>query len=263
MNLRYLNVISLLLAAGTLTAGTLVYKTGKNENEKIVSDVEIVSMDLKNITIKRGKSQKTIPRHWVRKYFSSDIKGAGQFEDNTSDYTVTITNVKVPLKGCIKVKNSKSKKKSIQTSEFEVEFTVSRKYEKHKSKAMKMPYIYLHILTTRSKSYGKHPVYTYCYPKEAKIRSKTYDEAKIMEKVNEIDRPNIWNNSAFKGYLGSGNSQRPGKVGGRCARIPLKGIKDKTILAYHIEIWGKNRIVATKDWSKAGYKPGNSWWKHY
>ncbi|MCP3965009.1 MAG: hypothetical protein GY750_10590 [Lentisphaerae bacterium] len=82
MNLKLLKAITLLVTAGTLTAATLVYKTSKNKEEKTVSDIEIVSIDKGSITIKRGKSQKTIPLRWVQKYYSTDIK-AGEFDDNT------------------------------------------------------------------------------------------------------------------------------------------------------------------------------------
>ncbi|MCP3965008.1 MAG: hypothetical protein GY750_10595 [Lentisphaerae bacterium] len=125
-----------------------------------------------------------------------------------------------------------------------------------------MPYFYLYVLTSRSKSYGNRPVYSFYYPKEAKVFSKTYDEAKIMEKVNEIDRPNIWNDN-FKSHLGRGRSKTFSPLGGRLISIPLKGIKDKNIIAYHIEAWGKKKVVATKNWVKTGYIPGKTWWKRY
>ncbi len=47
------------------------------------------------------------------------------------------------------------------------------------------------------------------------------------------------------------------------ARGGSKGIKDKNIIAYHIEAWGKKKVVATKNWVKTGYIPGKTWWKRY
>jgi hypothetical protein len=252
---------TLLLAASLpVMAGTLIYKVNKKAEPQTASKVKIISIEKGYITIEQNKGKKTIPLRWIEKYYDTDIQG-GAFEDNTSDYTVSITNVKMPKSG-YETTNKKSKKKRM-TSECEIEYSISRKTEPGKSKSMKMPYFYLYVLTTRSKSYGKLPVEDYYYPKEAKVKSKTYDEAKIVEKVTSLDRPLVWNGG--RDSMRSSTSRREGfsGMGGRVAKIPLKNVKYRKIIAYHIEVWGKSKIVAEKTWNDPSYKIGKLWWKKY
>ena len=124
-----------------------------------------------------------------------------------------------------------------------------------------IPVFYLFVLTTSSKSYGQRPIYTYYYPDEAKIKSSTYDEAKIIEAVTSMDRPRIYHGGRTRlgkiGKLTSASGYRP-------AIIPLKGIKNQKIIAYHLEIWGKDKMIATKDWhDSTRHNVGKDWWKRY
>lgn len=125
-----------------------------------------------------------------------------------------------------------------------------------------MPYFYLFVLTTGSESYGRRPVYTYYYPTEAKVSSKTYDEAKIIEAVTAMKRPRLYkNNNSTR--LSTGHKSLSYSSGYKPIKIPLKKIRGKRIIAYHLEIWGKSKKILEKNWDDKSYKVGKNWWKRY
>ncbi|MDD5727063.1 MAG: hypothetical protein PHV59_00735 [Victivallales bacterium] len=242
-----------------LDAGTIVYKTSPKDEEHILSDIKIISIAKKTVTIKYGSGVRTIPLGYLVSYYDSNIK-IGDFADNTCDYSVTISSVEMPATGYEYKKVNKKKKKT--TGECEIEFSVSKKTEKGKSKNIRMPYFYLFILTTSTESYGRRPVYTFCYPDEAKVNLKTYDEARIIEVVNAMERPLLYNDGAST-RLGTGHKSLSYASGCKPISISLKGIKDRRIIAYHLEVWGKKEMVVQKDWKDSTYKIGNNWWKRY
>jgi hypothetical protein len=165
----------------------------------------------------------------------------------------------MPESGYTYERNKKTKKKSKKTSECEIEFSVNKKYDKNTSKTIRMPYFYLYVLTSSSESYGKRPVYTYYYPKEAKVKSKTYDKAKVIEAVRALERPRIYNDGRDK------FAKAIGKIdsGAHSFKISLKGIKNRQIIAYYLEVWGKEDIIYQKSWHDVKYNPGKDWWKRY
>ena len=244
-----------------LNAGTIIYKTSKNSEKNILAEVKIISISKGAVTIKHGKGIRTIPLSYLSAYYDTDINSGG-FADNTCEYTVSIRDIKKPETGYTYKKIKKSKKKKRETSNFEIEFAVQKKAEKGKSKSIRMPYFYLYVLTTGNKPYGKRPILFFCYPDEAKVRSKTYDEAKIIEAVNSMERPRIYHGekSSFSGKIGKLTSAS----GYRPAVIPMKGVKNHRIIAYHLEIWGKDKMIAQKDWKESTrHSVGKNWWKRY
>ena len=254
-------ILMLALSIVSLNAGTIIYKTSKKSEEHTLAKVKIISISKGTITLKHGKGIRTIPLGYLSAYYDTDID-AGNFADDTCEYTVSIRDIKMPETGYTYQKVKKSKKKSRKVSNFEIEFSVQKKIEKGKSKSIRMPYFYLYVLTTGSKSYGKRPVYSFYYPDEAKVKSKTYDEAKIIEVVTSMDRPRIYHGerSNFSGKIGKLTSAS----GYRPAVIPLKGVKTQRIIAYHLEIWGKDKMIAQKNWTEStSYKIGKNWWKRY
>jgi len=243
-----------------LNAGTIIYKTSSKSEEHTLAKVKILSIARKTITLKHGKGIRTIPLSYLRSYYDTDIAG-GSFADNTCDYTVSVRDINMPETGYTYKKIKKKKKKSRSTANCEIEFSVNKKVKKGESKAIRMPYFYLYVLTTGSKSYGKRPIYTFYYPEEAKIKSKTYDEARIIEAVNSMNRPRIYHGG--RTHLGK-VSKLSSASGYRPAIIQLKGIKTQRIIAYHLEIWGKNKMIFEKNWSEnTRYKVGKNWWKRY
>lgn len=256
LKLLFINIFALSIVC--LNAGTLIYKSGSEEKQNVMGDVKIVSIAKGTITIEKGGGIRTIPLNQLISYYDSDIEG-GTYEDNTCDYTVTVRKVDMPKTG-YDTKNIKgSDKKTRSVSECEIEFSIGKKPEKGESTAIRMPYFYLYVLTTGTEQYGRRPVYTYYYPKDAKIATKVYDEAKIMEALNSMKRPRIYydNESHLEGTVGRLNG------GYKPVKISLKGVKEKKIIAYHLEIWGKNKMVAEKDWKDSSYKTGKDWWKKY
>ena len=243
-----------------LNAGTIIYKTSRNSEKNTLAKVKIISISRGAVTIKHGKGVRTIPLSYLSGYYDTDID-VGSFADNTCDYTVSIREIKKPKTGYTYKKIKKSKKKSKKISDFEIEFSVNKKVEKGKSKSIRMPYFYLHVLTTAPKSYGKRPVFSFYYPDEAKVKSKTYDEAKIIEAINSMERPRIYHGSksSFTGKIGKLTSAS----GYRPATIPMKGIKNQKIIAYHLEVWGKDKMITEKNWRDSAYKISKNWWKRY
>ncbi len=249
------------LSMAILNAGTIIYKTSKDSEKNVLAEVKIVSISKGTITLKHGKGVRTIPLSYLSAYYDTDIDSGG-FADNTCDYTVSIRNIEKPETGYTYKKLKNSKKKTKKVSNFEIEFAIQKKLEKGKSKSIRMPYFYLYVLTTGTKSYGKRPIFSFYYPDEAKVKSKTYDEAKIIEAVTSMDRPRIYNGerSSFSGKIGKLTSAS----GYRPAIIPMKGIKNQRIIAYHLEIWGKDKMIVQKDWKESTrYSVGKNWWKRY
>ena len=244
-----------------INAGTIIYKTNRNGEENRLAKVKIISISGKTITLQHGKGIRTIPLSYLIGYYDTDINSDG-FADNTCDYKVTISNIDMPEQGYTLKKAKGKKKKSKSVSNCEIQFAVNKKIEKGKSKAIRMPYFYLFVLTTGTKSYGQRPIYTFYFPDEAKIKSKTYDEAKIIEAVTSMDRPRVHHGSrsSFSGKIGkltTANGYRP-------VIIPMKGIRGQTIIAYHLEVWGKNKKILEKNWKESSrYKIGKDWWKRY
>jgi len=249
------------LSIMVLNAGTIIYKTSKNSEKNILADVKIISIAKGTITLKHGKGVRTIPLSYLSAYYDTDIDSQG-FADNTCEYTVSIRDIKMPETGYTYTKAKHKKTKTKKVSDFEIEFAVQKKIEKGKSQNIRMPYFYLYVLTTATKSYGKRPVYSFYYPDEAKVRSKTYDEAKIIEAVTSMDRPLIYHGakSGFGGKIGKLTSAS----GYRPAVIPMKGVKNHKIIAYHLEVWGKDKMIAQKDWKDSlSHSIGKNWWKRY
>jgi hypothetical protein len=243
-----------------LNAGTIIYKTSRTSEEHRLAKVKIISISQGAVTVKHGKGVRTIPLSYLKGYYDTDID-VGGFADNTCDYTVSIRDIKMPKTGYTFTKVKKSKKKSRKTSNCEIEFSVNKKAEKGKFKSIRMPYFYLFVLTTGSKTYGQRPIYSFYYPEEAKVKSKTYDEAKFIEAINSMERPRIYHGekSSFSGKVGKLTSAS----GYRPAVIELKKIKNQKIIAYRLEVWGKDKMIFEKKWKNSSYKVGKNWWKRY
>ena len=71
--------------------GTLIYLNSQKE-KKIISEIDIVSIDKKIITIKIGKTTRTLPFSSILKYYDTDINMNLAFDDITADYSIYATN---------------------------------------------------------------------------------------------------------------------------------------------------------------------------
>ena len=260
MKLKLLLLSLITLNIVILNAGTIIYKTSAKGKEYTLAKVKIVSISKGKITIKHGKGIRTIPIKYMKAYYKTDIQ-TGSFQDDTCDYIVSIRDIKVPETGYSYTKVKKSKKKLKSISNFEIEFAVNKKPQKGKTKVVRMPYFYLFVMTTRTKNYGQRPVYTYYYPSEAKIKSGTYDEAKIIEAITSMDRPRIY--PGGKSYSGK-ISRLSYATGFKPIILPMKKIQGRKIIAYHLEVWGKDKLILEKNWNDgASHTVGKNWWKQY
>lgn len=257
LKLLLINIFALMIVC--LNAGTIIYKTSPQDKENILGDVKIVSIAKKTITIEKDGGIRTIPLSYLISYYDTDIDG-NTYEDNTCDYTVSLKEVEMPETGYEYKNVKKSKKKTKKISECEITFSIVKKPEKGESNTIRMPYFFLYVLTTGTEQYGRRPVYTYYYPKEAKITTRVYDEAKIIEAVNSMKRPRIHHTDSH--VQGSVNKQLSvGKY--KPITISMRGVGTKKIIAYHIEVWGKSKMIGEKNWKNSSYKVGKDWWKRY
>lgn len=252
-------LLSLVLCCQPLSGGTLIYRVNGKGDPITTSRIKIISIQDGNITVEQDGGRQTIPMSWVDKYFDTDIPG-GSFIDNTSDYDVNIFKIDMPDTGYTFSTEDGRRRRSVATCT--VEYRISRKGESGAPRAVKMPYFYLYVLTTRDKEYGPRPAFSFHYPKEARIRSRNYDEARIIETVTSIDRPLVHDTTMRQ--LGT-PSRRTGlsSMGNLVAEIELRGINERQIVAYRLDVWGKDGIVAFREWKRPGYNPGEFWWKKH
>ncbi len=257
--IKFMLSLFLLALACPLPAGTLIYRINGKGETLTTSKIKIISIQDKRLTIEQDGGRQTIPLSWVEKYFDTDIPGSS-FVDNTSDYDINIIKVDIPDTGYTFSTEDGKRRKNVAVCS--IEYRINRKYEPGKTQAVKMPYFYLYVLTTRDKEYGQRPAYTFFYPKEAKVKSKSYDEAKIIETISGIDRPLI-HDKAIRQLGTPARKSGLSSMGNLVAEIPLKGIRGRHIVAYRLDIWGKDKIVASKEWQRPRYNPGKFWWKKH
>jgi hypothetical protein len=228
-----------------LVAGTLMFK-----DDSKLTDIKIISINKGRIVIEKDKIRKTFPLKKISAYYDTDIKDSSQSTElmGFCDYTVKITSVKIPKRGYDHDKD---------VTECKVAYQIIRTGNK-KTDKIKAPYFYIYVLTSGSDDYGTRKIYRYTYPKEARIRSKHYDQAAIIENLQSFKRPTV---HFGRSYRHGKNSLSRG-AGIRSFDIPLKSIKNRRILAYHIEAWGNEKQVDEKNWQDFGIK-SKRWWERY
>lgn len=214
--------------------GTLIYK-GTNNEKKILSEIDIVSIDKNIVTIQIGKTTRNIHFSKIFKYYDTDINMNLAFDDNTSDYNLHVSNLKTPvnLKGV-----TKKAKKNAQNNKFSFEFSIQTKTKKGQSKNIKTPYFYLYLLTTSGKA-GTSNISVFSYPESAKIKNtKNYNEAVMLERAISSERPVI-----NPRYLTHDTMEgKHNKVS-----IDIGKIGNREIIAYYLIAWGKDEIVFTEN----------------
>ncbi len=223
--------------AGNLVAGTIIFKDGSS-----LSGVTLVSISDGRVVIEKSKVRKTYPLNSIKSYYNTNVGGEGNGPDKYAKYKVHVIDMKVPKKGV----NSKGK-----TSVAELDYSVEKTGPE---KVIRVPYAYLYVLTRGKDEYKGRETHFYCMPtKHAKPRkSKGYDEAAIMARVLDFGRP-TW---------GLHRKDLHGGLKGRVAKFVLKGIGNRKILAWHLEIWGDKEKVVDKTeivYPEAGV--GKQWWK--
>ncbi|MBR1965741.1 MAG: hypothetical protein IKA22_03945 [Lentisphaeria bacterium] len=233
MNKYFLSFITIILC-GTAFGGTLIYK-GTDDEKKIISEIDIVAIDKNIMTFKIGKTTRNISLSKVFKYYNSDINMNLAFDDNTSDYTINVSDLKFPVngKGITAKRGKKEEKVNVAT----LDYSISLKTKKKQKKVIKTPYFYLYLLTSAKKGSGKNIV-TCCYPAEAKTKnSKVYNEAIMLEKAVSSER-DIFNPHHRLHTSKHGNFTK--------VSFNLKEVGNREIIAYYLVVWGKDDIIYTK-----------------
>ncbi|MFA6568743.1 MAG: hypothetical protein WCS96_11070 [Victivallales bacterium] len=238
--------LTLLLQAN---AGTISFKE-KDGSVTTLANVDIVSIKDGTVIIEKDKKRRPYPLSSISSFSPSDTSSAGgerSIPGEFSNYKVTISEVKAPAKGADK--DGKSTK-------FEFSYTVAR--TNPEISRIKIPYVYLYILVPPNSDSGEWEVLAYSYPNKAKPKGKGYDEAAILETVKKFDRP-IRDETEHNRSIGNELKS----FGDETVKFDLKGVKSRKLLAYHIEIWGNDSIVAEKDWKDFDAKVGAKWWQRY
>lgn len=233
-----------LVAVSTIRAGTLLFKDGTS-----ISGVKLISITDGRITVEKDKAKRSFPLNTMKSYFQADLPegNRGDLANDLADYAVRIIEVKMPKRG---------KDKDGETTSCKINYSIARKG----SGPVKFPYFYLYVICSRDSEAEERPIYRYCYPNEAKPKGKGYDQAAVMTKLGAFNRPTIGEDeqSDFK--------QETGNLSGREVTLSLKGIGNRNIIAYRLEIWGNEAIVANKE-DKVDILESRQvdkrWWERY
>ncbi len=240
---KFLVLVPLLLGAVSGSAGTLIYKTDGGE-VKWVSGVKIVSIDGSRMIIKINDGTKVISTRSVQKYYDTDIRGGGAFEDDSADYSIRLGDGKITggkNKGAGKV--------------FSIRFNIFKEAQNKMNAAIRQPFFYLFVLATNSG--GQRTLYSYAWPASARASMRTYDEARMLEKAVSLKRPTC--HPGDIGKLGSSGKKSTSFADG-VATFQLSNLNDSTVIAWYVVAWSKNAISDTKEHHEIGYTLDKNWW---
>ncbi|HOK04321.1 MAG TPA: hypothetical protein P5270_01130 [Victivallales bacterium] len=221
-----------------LQAGTITFKDGTR-----ISEAEIISINSGKIVIRKDKKERTFDINKIESFYETDIGDSVSIPGEFADYRVNISDIKMPEKGI----DSKGK-----TGICEIKYSILR--TNSENKRFKVPYFYLFVLTAYREKDGERKIYLYYEPDGAKIKAKRYDEAAILKQVNSFDR-RIVNFDDIRANINLKN------MGDRELKIELKGIDNREIIAYHLEVWGNTEKITEKDWKSFDHKVGERWWE--
>lgn len=227
-----------------VSAGTLIYKNRDGE-QKRVSGLKIISIDSKKMVVKINEGTETIPLSQMVKYYDTDIKGGGEFEDNTAQYDIRLGEGKI----------SSDKKKGGAVT-FSIPFDVFRREGEKMDSAMRYPYIFLFVLSADAD--GHRTMTSYGFPSAARLSLKNYDEAKMQEKVLSLKRRTYHSDDVSR--LGQPSAASRTMGGEKTATFSLSNLKKNSVIAWYVVAWNKDSISATKEWHDSSHKVGKNWW---
>ena len=252
-------VVFLALSADmTLDAATISYKPNSSSEPQKLTKVKILSISRGVMLVERDGAKRSISLSQLVEYSDSDMVGGDSFDDNSAEYTVTLIKVDMPKTGVVK---TSARQTAAPVAVCEIEYTINRKSGEGKDiNRIKAPYFYLYVLTEGSDEYNNHHTFRFFYPSEAKPGSDSFDEARIMTAVESLKRPVI----NFDNINSLSTSKKSAmSLGDREVKIKLDKIKERKIVAYHLEVWGKSERIAEKDWNEPGYAKDKKWWLKY
>jgi hypothetical protein len=244
MNIAKRALFTAILSAAIVThSGTIAFKDGAT-----LSEVEIVSIKDGEIKIRKDKKERTFKLNTISSFYSADTgSDSGEIPGDFADYKITIDDVKMPNKG----EDTKGKDEKCVVS-----YIITR--TDSKKDKIKVPYFYLYVLSSPAPddSDGERGRYSYYYPDNAKPKgkSKGYDEAAINQKVKSFDRRIV-------DYSDIAAGRTVKNLGDREIKFELDKIGKRTIIAYHLEVWGNDAKVTEKDWKHSDHKIADRWWE--
>lgn len=238
----FLMLLCGMIFCDTALAGTLIYKN-KEGAQKLVSDLTIVSIDQKKMVVRINNGTETLALSQVVKYYDTDIRISGDFDDSTGEYSVSLGTESF----------SAAKKKNGRL-EFSIPYSINKAKGVSLSTPVRQPYFYLFVLVHDSET-SDRKMMTFCYPAKAKAGMRNYDEAKMLEKAISLDRPTRYNDS-----FSIRRASRKRLGGERDAVFQLNKIDKNAILAWYLVVWGKDSIVAVKEWKSSSAGIGRNWW---
>ena len=238
----FLTVLAVLVFGISVSAGTLIYKN-KDGEQKRVSGLTIISIDGKKMVVRIKNGTETIFLSQVVKYYDTDIRVGGEFDDDSGDYTVRLGMEKL-------TRNKKNNR-----MEFTIPFSINRTGKTKIGSRVRQPYFYLFVLCSDGEN-AYRKMHTFSYPAAAKNAMKNYDEAKMLEKVISLDRPYIYDSDVPS----MNNSVGRSLGNNRMAVFPLSSIRNGSVIAWYLVVWGKDSIVETKEWHDPARRVGKNWW---
>ncbi|MDD3116532.1 MAG: hypothetical protein PHO45_04115 [Victivallaceae bacterium] len=234
---------------GCVYGGTIIYKPNQESEPKQISNVKIISIENGMITMEINGGRERIKFNQIVGYYDTDLKIGSGFDDNTPEYKISVIERNIPKRA--EERSGKSRKAQF----FELNYSISPVYEKGRNmETLKQPYFYLYVMTEGSSGVGERPITLISYPKDASVSSKIYDRAAILEKVNSSKRENLYFRHNVSGKLSSGWHRE--------IKIPLNRIrhKEREIIAWRLEVWGKTDMIYEKEWTLPGTRIASKWW---
>lgn len=238
----------------SLNAGTLIFKDGRR-----LTDVTIVSISEGRVVVEKDNTKKTFGLSEIGSFYKTDMKAGDSVGDekDIADYDISFS-VKIPETGL------KKSGKETETATCDITFNIIRKGDNKTANKVKWPYFYIYVLTHSSEEYGGRNIYCYYHPKTAKLKSKAYDKAAVMDILGNFDRPYYHFDQSTSWDINSGAGKKlKGMTGEREFSVELKDVKGRRILAYYIEVWGNTEIIDQKEWKATGVSVGARWWEKY
>jgi hypothetical protein len=249
--------------------GTLIYEDrsikDKDPKKRLrqVTKVKIISISEGMVIIEKGGATRRIPIKMLKEFYNTDLKDgdSGDFDDNTAEYTVQLSESDIDMpKSGYKKSTGKSKHRRT-TAKCTINYRIIKQDKDNKTQRVRRPYFYLYLYTTGPDEHKNRNIFKFYYPSSAKVKNKVYNRAEIMSAVSSFKRSIINLNNSHNSKYYSGKHRKLTKASGdRKAIIDMKGVKSRRILAYHLEVWGKNDVVAVKDWHESGVRLGKKWW---
>ncbi|UDQ98066.1 hypothetical protein AAEX28_13885 [Lentisphaerota bacterium WC36G] len=229
-----------LVAVINCIAGTIIFKDNTS-----ISKVEIVGIYNGRIYIEKNDLKKNYPLSSVKAYYNEDIEIDSAINKRLVNYKARVN--KVYFSSGSK-KKSKSSKKTIRKTA-EITFSLAM-YQNSQSKELRQPYLYLYVLTedddSTTDNIKERKVYSFSYPRSAKVNLKSYSIGKIMSKVLASDRKII--NRDNLNYTGT------------TVKIPFT-IRKAKIIAYRLEVYNNDSLSAVKIGNLVGLQQiPKDWW---